>query len=206
MTVRRNVPRPKLSFDGTTLSGTEFTPNLITALNTASEVIVVDCSNFNGSVGVTKLIQSAALDLAGITARYNEYRYTNLQLHWIPHVAPGVQDAGSPMYVGYLDNPEYMATTFSTAAPADVANVKGIRNMKTFNAWQGWTYNVPLTRRLPWFNVNSNISTFVVETAARCIQGFVIVGAESITAGIDLGAFHLTYDVELRGLQTVLTS
>lgn len=204
MMVKRNVPRPRLSFDGTVLHGTEFTPNMTTLLNSAAQLLFVDCSNSNAAIG-TSLQQSAALDLAALTARYSDFRYLNMQVHWIPHVAPGVADAGSPMYIAYSDNPEQISNIGAFATATNLAAVKGYRNMKTFNAWQNWTYNVPLTRRLPWFNVNTNASN-AVDVVERSVQGLVLICAESISAGADLGAFHVTFDIELRGLQTVLTT
>lgn len=204
MSVRKNVPRTKLSFDGTVLHGTEFTRNLVTVANGASMLLFVDCTNLD-TVVANKFQQSIALDLAAIAGRYTEYRYTSVQLHWIPHVSPGVADAGSPITVGYVDNPELITNVSSALVTADIAAVKGMRNLKSFNAWQGFTYNVPLTRRLPWFNVNTNM-VYVVDTIERATQGLVLAVGESLSAAIDLGAFHITYSVELRGLQTVLTT
>jgi hypothetical protein len=169
-------------------------------------MFVIDCSNVFASVGSVKILESIGRALASMTAFYQEYRYINLRLQWIPHVAPGVADGGSSIYIGYLDNPENIFQKYTTGAALDIPAVKGIRNFKTFNAWQGFIYDVPLTRRLPWFNVNTSLTTSDAIDAVRAIQGALLVGYESIGPATDLGAWHYTYDVEVRGLTTTLNT
>lgn len=199
--IRRNTPRPKVNFDGTVLHGTELSLTLVTVANSAANNFFIDCSTLGTSVG-TNFTQSVSADLNQISARYAEYRFLNVKVKWIPHVAPGVLDAGSPMYVAYTDNPEIISNIAGFSMGTLLAAAKGFRNLKTFNAWQGWQYNVPLTRRLPWFNVNSSTSPLTADVLARCVQGCVIVAAESLSPAIDLGQLHVTYDVELRNLNT----
>lgn len=204
-TVKR-VPRPRVNFDGTTLSGFGLATRDITAANIASHMFLVDCSGLFASVGSVKILEGVGRTLSPLTAYYQEYRYVNLKLQWIPHVAPGVADGGSSIYIGYLDNPENIFQRYSTAAAADITAVKGLRNFKSFNAWQGFTFNVPLTRRLPWFNVNTSLTTSDANDAVRAIQGACLVGYESIGAIADLGVWHYTYDVEVRGLNTTFST
>jgi hypothetical protein len=177
---------------------------MISAGFVTSSMYMVDCS-INIITAGAKRVQSINFDLNAVSIRYTEYRYTNVQFHWIPHVAPGVADGGSPIYIAYLDNPENITNSVASASPTDIANVKGVRSLKTFNAWQKFTYNVPLTYRLPWFNVNNNTS-WPIADVERAVQGAVLVGIESISAISDLGAFRVTYDLELRGLTTTFTT
>jgi hypothetical protein len=204
-TIKR-VPRPRVSFDGTTLSGFGLATRDITAANVASHMFLVDCSNSFSSVGGVKILEGIGRSLAALTGFYQEYRYTNVKLQWIPHVAPGVADGGASICIGYIDNPENIFQRYTSAAVTDIVSVKGLRNFKSFNAWQGFTYNVPLTRRLPWFNVNSTLTTSDAIDAVRAIQGACLVGYESLSAVIDLGVWHYTYDVEVRGLTTTFST
>lgn len=203
--VRRNVPRPRLSFDGTALHGTGYTRVITTVAFSASGAYSLDFST-QDNVNLATFSSSVGLDLNLFAARFQEFRFLDLQMHWVPRVAPGVADGGTAVSIAYIDNPEMMVARLGGPSAVNVPAIKGIRNVKTFNAWQNFTYNVPVTRRLPWFNIN-NLTNYADENVVeRSIQGLVVAGFESINAAALLGQFHMTFTVEFRGLTTTLTS
>lgn len=208
--IRRRQPGPgrlRLNFDGNTLHGTQFYPSATSILNRAGTVIPVDCSSANTLGGGANVgFASAANGLTAATSIYADYWFTALQLHWIPHVAPGVTDGGTVVFIGYLDNPEQIsALQAMTAAQLGVV-VRSLRNVKSFNAWQPFTYNVPLTKRLPKFNVNLNTAYNDANVLERSTQGTVIVYYETISAAVDVGQFRGIYDLELRGMNVTQTT
>lgn len=204
--VRKRVPRPMANFDGSTLHGTHFATRDLTAAFIASHNLVVDCGNSFVAVGGVKIAESIGRDLTGITSKYQEYRYTSVTVRWIPHVGPGNLDAGASIYMAYVDNPEVMWNAKAGASANDLVYAKSLRNLQTYNAWEGFTYKVPLTSRNKWFNVDLTPTYASPEAYARSVQGIVIAGMESLSAIVDLGVFHTTYDVELRGLSTSITT
>lgn len=204
--VPRRVPRPIANFDGSTLHGTHFANRDLTAANVASHNIIIDASNTFLSVGTVKVMEGVTRDLQGLVQRFQEYRFTSVTMKWVPHVAPGVADGGSSITIAYIDNPEAMAARLVATASDDIAVSKGIRNVQTFNAWQGFTYRVPLTFRRKWFSVNFTASTTIISEIAETVQGLVVWGCASIGAAVDLGAMHTVYTVELRGLNTTIST
>jgi len=204
--VPKRVPRPIVSFDGTIMRGTHLATRDLTAVNVASHNLIIDCAGTFGSVLVTKIFESIGRDLTGITSRYSEYRYKSVTCTWLPHVAPGVADGGSSIFVGYIDNPELMFQSVALGPIVDNTNIRGVRNMKTFNAWQGFTYHVPLTQRRKWFDVNTITGYVSHDEFERSVQGMVIAGCTSIGAAVDLGQWRTVYEVEIKGLSTTFTS
>jgi hypothetical protein len=207
-TARRpqRIPRPLASFDGSTLHGTHFATRDLTVANQASHNLIIDCANNFGSVAVSKIFEGVGRDLTGITGKYQEYRYTSVTCKWLPHVAPGVADGGSSIVIGYIDNPELMLQRLASSAGNDIAAIKGTRNIATFNAWEGFTYYVPLSYRRKWFSVNTNTAYPDATAMDKDVQGMVVFGLESLSAAMDLGVMHTIYNVELRGLNTVLAT
>lgn len=194
------VSRPRLAFDGNTLHGTQFLPRMLTAAFRAATIIPIDASSIN-STGLTANIGLAALSngLTAATSIYGEYWYTNAQFTWIPHVAPGVADGGSIIYLGYIDNPEQMASIITASDASIIATIKSLKNVKTFNAWQAFTYSPALTKRLPRFNVDKT-NSYLVDPTERAVQGMVLVGCESISAVADVGQLRALYAMELRNM------
>jgi len=202
----RRVPRPIVNFDGSTLHGTHFATRDLTAANVASHNVVIDCSSFFGSVSAVKIIEGISRDLSGITTRFQEYRFKSVTMKWLPHVAPGVADGGSSITIAYMDSPESVVNTIAQAAAVDISTTKGIRNVQTFNAWQGFTYKVPLTYRRKWFAVNTSTNYTIVSEADTTVQGLVVWGLASLSAAVDLGVMHSVFELELRGLNTTLNT
>jgi hypothetical protein len=205
---RNPVVRPRInfSFDGQILNGTGFSAPMVTLANIASAVYYVNCSN-NISVFPTanKYIQSVALDYNTITKVYNEYKYHTLQCHWLPFVSPGVTDGGSQVYVAYVDNAEEIAALDIATAANTFNTSKAARNMKFFNAWERFTYNVPLSSRRKMFDTNLN-DVIIADTVDRGIQGAVVVGSASGPTPVSLGQWRFTYTLELRTLNNQLTT
>jgi hypothetical protein len=197
----RSIPRPKVNFDGQFLNGTQFFSRELAVANAVSHVFMLDTSTITQVSGAAQ-VDSMARSLYLIPSFYQEFRYTKVQLNWIPHVSPGSNDGGSPCYIGYVDNPEIISNiTSGTITTGTILNgVKGLRGMRSFNAWQPFTYNVPLTRRLPWFNVNTNEVATDVNIAERSIQGAIVFGSDTISAAADIGVWRATYTIQLRGL------
>lgn len=203
-TMRANPGRVRLAFDGQNLHGTQFYPSSVCIANVASTAIPIDCSNTAVSVGAADTY-GAAQGLSTVTGLYNEFVYNAIQFTWIPHVAPGVADGGSPIYVAYIDNPEQMATAAVANANAILVMARSCRNVQTYSAWQKFTYSPPLSRRLPVFNVNTN-NAYSVDTVQRSVQGMVLFAMEGITAVADLGQIRSIYDIDLRKLNVTQTT
>lgn len=202
--VQRAVPRPRVTFDGTFMNGTGYTDNVTTAASGASALLTFDFTNTKATTAA-KTTQSVGWDLTSFAGRYTQFRFIEARLTWVPRVAPGVADGGSAITIGYIDNPEIMFARISTLVAADIPAFKSIRNIKTFNAWQGFTYSVPLTRRLPWFNINS-VNAYAIDEVERSVQGAAVVAYESINAIALLGQWHMTYLVELKNLNTGIST
>jgi len=201
---RIGIGRPRLNFDGNTLHGFNFLPNVNTVAFRAVTVIPIDCSATNVAGASPNIsIAGAANGLTAATRIYGEYWYNSVQLHWVPHVSPGVADGGSPIYVGYIDNPEVITSLPAASDATLITLVRSLKNCKTFNAWQGFTYSVPLTKRVPKFNVDTTQSYLDAPTVSRSVQGVVVVGYESITAAANVGQLRCQTSIELRNMNIV---
>lgn len=202
--IRRPKPgigRMRLNFDGNTLHGTQFLPRAITAGFRAATILMVDASSTNTTGFSAEIgIAGASNGLNAATKIYGDYWYTSMQLTWIPHVAPGVADGGAPIYIGYVDNPEVISGLTTATSASLITTSRSTRNVKTFNAWQPFTYNVPLTKRLPRFNVDTTNTYLTANDVERSVQGAVVVGYEAINAVADLGQFRVTFNMELRNM------
>jgi hypothetical protein len=198
-------PKVRLNFDGQILNGTQFLAPLVTVANTAGALYPIDTSTTTINVGGT-FIQGINTGLSSISGIYNEYIYRSVTFHWMPFVSPGIADAGSQIYVGYIDNAEEMGilTALSTSTIFNVS--KTLRNMKFFNAWEWFSFTVPLTSRRKSFDVNTTVTLGATDTYDRSMQGMVVVGANSLSATVSLGQWRVTYGLELRRLNTSQTT
>jgi len=198
---RLNRPKiaPKVSFDGTRFNAHWYPATTTTAAFLASAVIPVDTSNTNGGAA-PQSIYSAQLPTVALTGVYEEYHYNQLHIKWLAQVAPGVADAGSRITAAYFDNPETISNIILASTSASlITTIKGCRNAISWNAWENFTYKVPLTRRRKWFDVNTNNgnTTDIVE---RSTQGVVAIVFESISAVVNLGQLNIIFDVVVKGL------
>jgi len=204
----QNNPRPKIkyNFDGQMLNGMGFSTPLVSIANGGCAEYYVDCSSVVGTgIAANSYIQSVSADFNTISKYYNEYIFHSLRMDWMPYLSPGVADAGSQIYIDYIDNAEEMAA-LDGAAVVTVYNVaKTSRNTKFFNAWERFSYNVPLSRRRKTFDVNIN-TAYTTDIIDRSVQGAVIVGFTSVSAAISLGQWRFTYLLELRTLNLNITT
>jgi hypothetical protein len=136
---------------------------------------------------------------AAVAALYSQYVYESLTFRWLPSVAPGVADAGSQVYIGYLDNPEAMTTFLGLTNAQQISAIQSMKNVKFFNAWEQFTYSVPLTRRRKTFDVNATI-TDAADVDDRSVQGFIVFCMESLTASTTLGRWSSDSVVKLLNL------
>jgi hypothetical protein len=206
---RNPVSRPKVNFgfDGQYLNGTGFSTPIVTLTNGAGSVYYVDCSSISTTgPTVNKYIQSVAQEFAAITKIYNEFVYHSVRMDWMPFVAPGVADGGSQIYVGYIDNAEEIATLDFATFNGTFDTAKAARNMKFFNAWERFSYTVPVTRRRKSFDTNNTVGGVLADVADRSIQGAVVAGYSSTTASMSLGQWRFTYLLELRTLNNKMVT
>jgi len=201
-TVKRSGPgRVNIDFDGQTLHGLQFATPMLTIGGTAVGIYPVDCS-IASSAGTSANVRYEAIarSLTGITKLYNEYVFRSVTCTWIPSVSPGIADGGGQINICYVDNPEEMSSYFTLSDSTLFATSKAVRNSKTFNAWERFTFSVPLTRRIKSFNVNQNTGTGDVNQFMRSTQGFILVGASAISPIAQLGQWKITYTMDLKGL------
>nr|QIC52841.1 MAG: capsid protein [Apple tombus-like virus 1] len=198
------IRAPVMSFDGTILNGSNYTASLTTVANVAAAVMLVDASATT-AVG-PPIIRSQAAELAGITTFYQEFKYLKSAVQWIPQVAPGVADGGSRVTMCYVDNAETMAFLNAAGVAALVAFAKTSRTAVTFNAWEHYKFNVPLSNRRKTFDVNNSTVATNVDIVDRSIQGMVIVIVESVSAAATIGQLRNTYSIRLAHLNTTTTT
>ncbi len=186
--------RPKIKFDGHTISGVLFSDHSAGASNTVVDWQAIDCSS------------GEAMNRQGsdITKHYQEYRYTSAMLEWIPKVGPSSTDAGVRVSIAYIDNPELIVAYKAAAAASKVTICRNTANCRTFNLWERFTYRVPLTYRRKWFNVNPSITTPNSEETDRSIQGLLLCVIEGVVSsatptGGSLGQYKLTSSTVLQG-------
>lgn len=202
---RVNVPRgPKVSFDGTVLSGQNYTGTVTSLGNIASVLIPIDCGNLTGGVA-PQLLRSISAELSGITTFYDEFKCTKAAFRWLPQIAPGLAGAGSRVTIAYYDNAETISLLMLSNTVTLIPIVKNTRNAVSWNAWEPYTYNAPLTFRRKTFDVNTN-NLYTADTTDRSVQGLVVLVVEAINANENMGQLKLTYDMWLRGLRTVSTT
>jgi len=200
LTVMKSRPKVNFHFDGQILNGTGFSVPLVTVSNFAAGIYFVDCSNVQ-SGGSGLFYQSISKDFSSITDYYNEYFYHSVHCEWMPYISPGIADGGSQIYICYIDNAEEMAGLPGSSIATNFNIAKSSRNMKFFNAWERFSYNVPLSRRRKTFDVNTN-TAYTVDVVDRSVQGAVITGLSSSSAAVSLGQWRFTYILELRNLNT----
>lgn len=193
---------PSASFDGTKFNTHWYPTQNVTIAGTSSSLIMVDGSNTNGGVAPVQQY-SAALPFNAIIGNYQTYKYSKLQIKWLPGVAPGVTDAGSRITAAYFDNPEVILNILGTAPAGLSAIVKGARNSVSWNAWESFSYNVPLTTRRKTFDTNSN-TTYTIDIIDRSVQGLVLLVCDGINLVATLGQVNISVEVSVHGFETAV--
>lgn len=207
---RARSGRPRLNFDGQNITCTLYV-NQSQSGNVDGNVGLdwqgVECSSTEG-------INRPAVD---VTKHYQDYRYRSVALEWQPRTGPASTEAPARITVAYIDNPELinqfkdLATSVTSGEPTSALGMcKAVANARSFNAWERFTYRVPLSYRRKWFNTNIAIGSAANnEETDRSIQGLVIIGYETIgttaTAG-GLGIWRIASSTEVRAFTaTILT-
>jgi hypothetical protein len=207
MTVRQ-IPRPKMNFnfDGQFLNGSGYTTSFTTIGNLAVGLFYLDCSTRDGTGNtVNNYERSVARDYSSITGIYNEFVYHSLKVEWVPFLSPGISDGGSQIYIDYIDNAEAISTTTGASTATVFGVAKNSRNSKFFNAWERFTYVVPISRRRKTFDVNTT-TLYTVDVCDRSVQGAVAFGINTISPIAVAGQLRFTYNLELRTLNNSITT
>jgi len=194
------IAAPKLKFDGHSVHTVLF----------SNQSTIADDDNGVGSdwqeVG-THSTEGCNRPATELIRHYQKYKYTSCMIEWIPRIGPSSTDAGARISIAYIDNPEQIGVFQNLALQADrVAFVRAVGNCKTFNAWERFTYRVPLTYRRKTFTVNVTwpaISSRTAEEFDRATQGLVVICYECITTSIinegTLGQWRICADTQLQG-------
>lgn len=201
------IKGPRVGFDGTTLSCTAYLSAPGTVGGEGKGAITVDCSSVNFTVA-GQMLAGASTSMASVTQLYSQYNYKSLSVEYVPNIGPSNSEAGSRIHIAYLDSPEKMVTWRN--ATSNILNlVRGCRNVRSFNAWERFTYRTPLSWRRKEFDVNTNAGVVVdVDEYERSVQGLVLIVVESAAAGTvgSLGTFKLDSQITLRQLNlSILT-
>ncbi len=191
------VSRPVMKFDGQTIHASTFQTQAATdASKQGSDWLSIDCSNGEG-------INRAATE---VIRHYQNYKYTQASIEWIPAIGPAATESGARVMLAYIDNPELIVTFKAASNAAKATLVTGMGNVKTFNAWERFTYKVPLTYRRKFWNINPTISSPGNEETERSIQGIVAVIYQSINASVAafaLGQFRMVSNTWVSGFSAV---
>lgn len=185
--------RPRVSFNGQVVQTVTHVDASPTASFIGADFHTVDCNNIAG-------MNRGALNL---TSMYQDYKYLQAQVEFLPFFGPSSTEAPGRIYVGYLDSPE-MITVWKTASTGQkISFVKGLPGVKIYNVWERFIYNVPLTFRRKWWNVNVNQLAPGAEETERSTQGMVVIGIESIGTAVTVGRWLLRSKTQLQGLSQV---
>jgi hypothetical protein len=187
-----------MSFDGQILKGVMHLETITTASNIYKQVHAIAGMNDG------KAISSS---FAPMFNYYKEYKFQQVTFEWIPGVAPGVADGGSEIMIGFNWNPEQIVGATAGTAVGVAGSLRSERTVKSFNAWERFTYNVPLHNRRKMFDIDVNPGAYLtdVNVVDRSIQGAVVVVAQSPSDAVSLGHFRVTYAVRLEGLGILTT-
>ncbi len=187
--------RPRIGFNGQDLNTVQYLPN--SAIGSVTNRVgadwhAIDCSSTEG------------LNRAGgdVIKHYQEYKYASAALEWISATGPSGTDAAASVFIAYIDNPELIVTFKAATDINKFTIVRNVANCRSFNAWERFTYRVPLSYRRKVFNVDPTISTPGNEETDRAIQGIVVVAYNSISntvAAQALGQFRGTATTRLFG-------
>lgn len=186
------VPRRvNVTFDGTVVNGIDFTASASTdAANNGNQRFRLDCSN----------IDSVSTGVSGITKFYNEYKYLSASLIYEPSTGPSSPEAAARIHIAYLDNVEKYLNWIGATSANKLVILRGIRNAKTYNAWERFTYNVPVTSRRKLFDVDNNTGE-TVDELDRSSQGFIIICIESVLPSASAhGVWRKVCAIRLTGL------
>lgn len=198
------VPRPRVNFDGMHLNAKRTTQALtVTVLSpSVSQILYADCSS--NSSATRECIAANTT----IPSNYSEHIYHSIVAEWFPLIGPSHFLAGTQIIGAYLDNPEQIVVADSESINAHQNRIRSTKNMVFCNAWERKSFNLPLTRRLTTFNVNTSASYADIDVVTRSVQGIFLTAASNSVnplANVSLGYWVVTYKLELRNLTAGLT-
>jgi len=192
---RQGIGRPKIGFNGHEVTSVLFTDHSNGTSNLITDWQQVDCNNAEG-------INRAGTD---VIKHYQEYKYLNAAIEWIPKIGPAATEAGARISIAYIDNPEHMLDFESTSAANRLAITKSTGNCKTYNAWERFTWRVPLTYRRKIFNIDPDFTAIGSRTIGefeRAVQGKVCIAIETVgatTSAAALGQWRCTSTTTVTG-------
>lgn len=190
-------PRPKMKFDGSMITSPFYAGTSATVAGAAKDYFFVDCSSTYG----------IARGVNGITNLYSEYKFFKAAVEYIPSIGPTSADAGGRIHVAYIDNPEKIANYANTLVAATwLGYVRSSPNVRSYNLWERFTYNVPLTYRRKTFDVNTSLGAYTTDDLDRSTQGAIIIAIETVTPVISVGTYHFTSTVMVSGLEYANTT
>lgn len=195
---REKIPRPRLKFDGNTLQFRHYFDLPTAAGNFTCAVVHLDCSDYNATTTSARYDTACIPD---ITKFYQTFKYTRASATWLPKVSPGLGEAAGKVHVCYIDNPEVIVNHLDGGNNSTALAVAlEMRNVKSYNVWQKFTYNAPLTSRRKLFEVNTNTNYASVETVERSTQGAILFICETVTASAaSVGTVVSDCDIMLKG-------
>ncbi len=196
MPKNKRTVRNSLALNTITLGTRGFVSDVTATSNLYGSQIAVDCRSNGAAIGSVS---------ASIANCFSSYRFNRMSCTWIPKMAPGSAGGGGRVFIAYTDNPEISASYSALTDANKLIALKSWKNTKVYPVWKEWTYNVPLTHRRPWFDVNYTI-TDAVDVNDRSTQGFVLFVAETIGATDTVGNIMTDAVLVLRGLDANVTT
>jgi hypothetical protein len=191
---------PKVNSDGSTTNCIMYIATPSSGVGSAAGgLLSVDCS---GTSNILTGAGAAFTMASGVLGLYSQYRYNKCTVEFIPSVGPASGEAGARIHIAYIDNAEKMS---NFRAATSLAFVRGCKNVKTFNAWERFTYRVPLTWRRKWFDTNVT-TAYGVDEMERSTQGMVIFFIETIAASQIVGTFKVDTSIATNELNLTLTT
>jgi hypothetical protein len=188
--------RLRTNFDGQILNHKTIYSELTASSGNVAARYWCDASSGSGVLGTVG---------SAIAGNYSQFVYESVVFRWLPSVAPGVAAAGGRGFVAFYDSPEDMVIITGHTNSQMIGDAKGSRNMKSFNVWEPFVYNVPLTRRRKTFSVNLTNSGTAYEHDSS-VQGLVVTGFETVGATDTVGRWQVESVVRLLRQNTVSAS
>lgn len=190
------IPRPRAITNGNMFSARTYFTN-----ETVAASPFISATNIWLDAGSSSSVLSG---WQSVVALYAEYLVQKCTLQWMPFVAPGVADAGTKCHVAFFTNPEQMTSLSAASAATRLTAIKQNRNSVSWNAWERFSYRIPLNNRRKKFDVNNTI-TRAEDTMDRSTQGLIAMAFEGITANAVIGQAITDVDVRLEGLTNTTT-
>ncbi len=186
--------RPRIGFDGNILQVTTFSATPTTGTDALGYQIYKVDADDNDSVGQ---------DMSAVTGLYDTFKYLSCTFHYEPSTGPASTQAPARIHISYTDNPEKFNVFVAASNAVKLSIARGLKNTRTYNAWERFTYPVPLTSRRKMFDVNQT-DDLNENTLDRSVQGFVMIVVESIgNNAASFGVWRIQSTCMLHGLNKI---